>query len=102
MPKGAVLGGYNTSDGLMYVVSEAQVRYRTPAKLDDELQVRTRIVKVGGATLDFQQSVWREDTLIAEANVRVACADQASGRPRRLPSAVRDAIDQYSVGEPSR
>ena len=88
-----------SDDGLMYVVSEVSVRYRMSAMLDDELMVRSHIASVGGATLDFQQKIYRGDTLLVEGEIRVACVDQTSGRPRRLPRTVRDAICLSAGGD---
>ncbi|MEE4203450.1 MAG: tol-pal system-associated acyl-CoA thioesterase [Halieaceae bacterium] len=92
-------------DGLMYVVSEASVRYRSPARLDDMLQVTARVTELGAATLTFQQAVWREGAELASGEVRVACVDGASGKPRRLDATLRQrlmaAASNESVNESS-
>ncbi len=84
-----------TDDGMMYVVSEASIRYRSPARLDDELRVTAAISELGAATMMFTQAVRRGDEVLAEGEVRVACVDQASGRPRRLAKPLRERIHQF-------
>jgi len=68
-----------------YAVTDVQIRYRAPARLDDALVVRSRVTDVGAARCVIAQSVWREETLLTEGGVTVAFVDPA-GRPRRQPA----------------
>ncbi len=82
--------------GLLFVVSAAEVRYLRPARLDDALLIDVAIGKTGGASLEFLQTVRRDDapgTLLAEARFVVACVQAGSMRPRRLPDAVLRGLD---------
>lgn len=79
--------------GVMFTVAALQVDFRRPAKLDDLLTVRTRANAEGGATVEFVQEVWRSEPtqeLLATAQVRVACVDAVSFRPRRIPVSIRE------------
>ena len=73
------------SADLMFVVSDMQVRYRAPARLDDELEATARLLAVGGASLRLAQDVRRGGTVLAEAEVSLACVDPATLAPRRIP-----------------
>ena len=42
----------------------------------------------GAASMTLAQQAWREGTLLAEGEVRVACVDHGTFKPRRLPTAV--------------
>jgi len=76
----------------VYAVTDIAVRYRAPARLDDDLEVRSRLVQLGAARCVIAQSVWREDTELTQGNVTVAFLDSA-GRPRRQPA---DWIDRFN------
>ena len=78
--------------GAMFVVSEVQVRYLVPAKLDDLITVRLRLVELGKASLVLAQQAWRADTLLASATVRIGCVDATSLRPRRMPELVLNSL----------
>jgi acyl-CoA thioester hydrolase len=67
----------------MWVV-EIQIRYRKPAKSDDELTIVTRPLKKLRLSGILNQRVLRGNTEIAEAEVKWACVD-AHGRPVPLP-----------------
>ena len=76
--------------GIVFTVVSLNVDYRKPARLDDELTITCEPQAEGAVTLRFAQQIYRKDgagndTLLVEANVRVACVDAATMRPRRLP-----------------
>jgi acyl-CoA thioester hydrolase len=80
--------------GFVFAVVEVKVNYRRPARLDDELLVTCVPVPEGRASIRFKQVVLRknpgqgEDTL-ADGEVRVACVDAKSFRPRALPDFIK-------------
>lgn len=67
-----------------YVVADASIRYRAPAKLDDELIVVTRLEALRAASLVIQQRVMRGGEVLSEAVVTAAFVTP-DGRPRRQP-----------------
>jgi len=78
--------------GFVFAVVEVKVNYRRPARLDDELLVSCVPVPEGRASLRFRQTVTRADaTVLADGEVRVACVDAKTFRPRPLPDFVRPA-----------
>jgi len=80
--------------GFVFAVAEANVKYRKPARLDDELAVSCVPVPEGRVSIRFRQEISRvangtADTLLAEGEVRVVCVDAKSFRPRALPDFIR-------------
>jgi acyl-CoA thioester hydrolase len=71
--------------GAMFVVTDTTVRYRAPARLDDELRVTVALLQHGAASMTIAQQAWRGDTLLAEGEIRVGCVDGGTFRPRRIP-----------------
>ena len=80
--------------GLAFVVRDCTLSYKCPARLDDLLEVRSRFLDVGGASLSAEQLICHETTELARLDVRLACMD-GGGRPSRIPSALRDALTAY-------
>jgi acyl-CoA thioester hydrolase len=68
----------------VYVVSEANISYRRPAKLDDELVVLSEVREVKAASCLIHQRVMRGREVLAEAMIRAAFLSR-EGRPRRQP-----------------
>lgn len=72
--------------GVLFTVVDLALRFVKPARLDDLLQVEARVEEVGGASLLFaQQARNAAGELLAQGQVRVACVDAHSLKPRRLP-----------------
>jgi len=69
-----------------YAVADVHIRYRAPARLDDALLVRSRLVDYGAARCVIHQGVMCAETIVAQADVTVAFVDAATGRPRRQPA----------------
>jgi acyl-CoA thioester hydrolase len=80
-------------EGIVFPVRRCEIDYLRPARLDDEIQVRTRIEKLGGASMEMEQDIHRGDEALVRAKVRLACIGR-NGRPRRLPSTVRAALSE--------
>lgn len=77
--RGALEGGEG-----VYAVAELSVKYRSPAKLGDDLLVLTEIEAVRAASVLIHQRVMRGDELLADARVTAAFLTP-DGRPRRQP-----------------
>lgn len=77
------------SGGVAFVMRHVSVDYRRAAVLDDLLQVRTRVRKVGGATLEMAQTVLRGDEVLVEAVAKLACVSAETLRPARIPEGLR-------------
>jgi acyl-CoA thioester hydrolase len=76
------------TDGMAFVVKNANIDYVAPARLDDEIRLTTSIEKLGRASVQFVQQAWRGEQLLTTANVKVGCVDAKTMRPRSLPDAV--------------
>ena len=81
--------------GGMFVVSETQVRYLRPARLDDQLRVTARLEEAGRASMVIvQQALDQQGRLLSEGRIRIGWVDAASMTPTRIPPAVLQALQQ--------
>ena len=78
--------------GIIFVVASLTIDYRRPARLDDALVVVCDYEPDGAVCMRFNQRILRNDDVLIEASVRVACLDAASFRPKRLPAAIVTAM----------
>lgn len=90
---GCAYGELERREGIFFPVVEAGSRYLVPARYDDLLQVRTRLVRIGGARVRFEYELIRsdDDRLLATGFTEHASVG-AAGRPVRLPAALRDKL----------
>lgn len=75
--------------GAFIVVIDLNVRYRRPARYDDQLRLRTTLVKAGHVKLEHAYELFRVrgEELLATATTTLACVGR-DGRPRGLPEAL--------------
>jgi acyl-CoA thioester hydrolase len=75
--------------GVRLPVIETQVRYLKPARYDDDLEIRTQLAELNGASISFDYEVWRgTEGPLATARTSHASVN-GDGRVRRLPADVR-------------
>ena len=75
----------------VYVVAEAQIKYRASAKLDDELVVVSRVLEVRAASCVIHQRVMRGLEVLTDATVTAAFLSP-EGRPKRQP---REWVEKF-------
>lgn len=86
--------------GGMFVVTDAQLRYLRPARLDDELLVTAQLRETGRASLTIaQQALLKPEqmtdsspALLCEGTIRIGWVDGATLRPARIPSSLLELL----------
>ncbi|MDT9600922.1 tol-pal system-associated acyl-CoA thioesterase [Sphingosinicella rhizophila] len=68
----------------VYAVADVAIKYRRPAKLDDDLLILTDILEIRAASVLIHQRVMRGDEILADATVTAAFL-APDGRPKRQP-----------------
>ena len=86
------LGALEQSDGVVFVVRQAQVHFRRPARLDDLIEISAEPSRVGRAHMLFAQVIRRDNELLVEASVELACVNPRSWRPVGVQDHVRHAL----------
>lgn len=74
-----------------FVVRRIEIDFRKPARIDDVLEIITACAEVSAAALTLDQTVRRGEKALVTARVKVVLVSQ-SGKPLRLPEAVRGAL----------
>jgi acyl-CoA thioester hydrolase len=77
-----------------FMVSELGLRFMRAARIDDRLEVRTKVEMARGARIVCAQSIMRGNALILEAHVENVCVS-LDGKPRRLPAELVRRVSAY-------
>jgi len=86
-----LIDGSDNREPAAFVVRRMTFDFFRPARMDDLLEVETRVKEIGGASVTLIQTVTRDRNRIAEAEVTVVLIS-VSGKPLRLSQAVRGAF----------
>jgi acyl-CoA thioester hydrolase len=81
--------GYEVGSG-HFILARAEVDYRRPIVLHDDVRVMTRVSRVGNSSFRMVFEVWANGELAARGETIQVWLEQ--GRPSPLPEALRQAI----------
>ena len=94
--KGIEQQALRDASGGMFVVSDAQVRYLSPARLDDELFVTAKPMEIGRASMTIEQQAFLkmpgQPTLLCEATIRIGWINATTYKPARIPLTLLEAL----------
>ncbi len=77
------------SEHVAFAVRRMTVEFFLPARLDDLLEVRTKIVSMRGASLTFAQHIYNSRyELLSSADVLIACIEPSLMKPIALPKSI--------------
>jgi acyl-CoA thioester hydrolase len=87
----ALLAGGGGREPAAFVVRRMALEFLKPARIDEILEVTTRVGTMTAATLTLDQRISRGEVLLFTAEVMVVLMS-AAGKPLRLSGHLRDAL----------
>ena len=75
------------AQGIYFVVTKAEVRYKAPARYDEVLRLTTTVARQTHVRIDHTYELRREETLLAEAATTIACVGR-DGQVRQIPDSL--------------
>ncbi len=90
-----LMDGGGPGTGIALAVRQMAVDYLKPAGLDDLLEVHTRILEIGGASLRLQQLVRRGAEDLVHMQITLAGMNIMSKRAARLPAGFKERVQIF-------
>jgi acyl-CoA thioester hydrolase len=81
---------------VIFVVRNIAIQYKRSACFDEALTVTTAISKTGRSLLVFEQTIYRDNTVLTQATVEIVCVSASEYKPVSIPEPVRLAIQAIS------
>ena len=85
--------------GGMFVVTDAQLRYLRPVRLDDELLVTAQLQQAGRASFTIAQQAFikpthtsEQATLLCEGSIRIGWVEAATMASTRIPRSLLEKL----------
>jgi acyl-CoA thioester hydrolase len=72
------------------VITRVQVRYRSPARYDEILTLRTTVVRTTLVKIEHRYELLRDGLLLAEGETTLGCVGR-DGKVQQLPEFLRGA-----------
>jgi acyl-CoA thioester hydrolase len=75
--------------GVLFAVTRVRIDFLKPARFNDLIEVGVTLMDLGRASLQLAQGITRPpDGLLCRAEVRLACVDDMTFRPRPIPESL--------------
>lgn len=94
-----MIDGSDNREPAAFVVRRMTIDFLRPARMDDLLEVETRVKEMGGASVTLLQTIVGDGRRIFEAEVTVVLVS-VSGKPLRLSDRLRAAFSQHQAHAP--
>lgn len=78
----------------LFAVHSMQLNFRRPARFNDALTVKSELLAAGGASMQFEQLIFRDNELLCGATIRIASVDAQTFRPKPIPSFILSEIQR--------
>ena len=83
--------------GFDAVVAEANVRFRSPARFDDVLELQARVARIGNSSITTEIDVVRDGETLIEGWLRHVVVDTTTWGPTEIPDWVRSGMEKFQV-----
>jgi acyl-CoA thioester hydrolase len=95
----AAFGSYEAmlERGIDMVLAEATVRYRSPARFDQELRLEVTVTQLGTTSMKTSHRALRDGTLLVEGELRHVIVDRKSWSKTPIPDWTRTALAPWTV-----
>jgi acyl-CoA thioester hydrolase len=78
---------------IMFVVHRIDIQYKLPARFNDDLVVKSELLEIGSSKIEFRQMIYRDEKMLIDAHVDIACIDSEKFKPVRIPSTVKQTME---------
>ncbi|MBL6785088.1 MAG: tol-pal system-associated acyl-CoA thioesterase [Rickettsiales bacterium] len=79
------------SNNLFFIVKKVSVDYKSSCSLDDEIVVKTNILKINGASILLEQQIFLDDKLITDIDVLIVSVNDKN-RIVKLPEIIKKGL----------
>ena len=83
--------------GFDLVVAEASLRFRAPARYDEEIDLRIAVTGVGTTSFGTDFEVVRGAEVLLEGTMRHVCVDAQTWRKAELPEWMRSGVQRFTA-----
>jgi acyl-CoA thioester hydrolase len=88
------MAGLEEEEPTAWTLRSVSVEYLKPARLDDVIHVRSRLIGLTGARMRALQRITLGEALLVEGRIE-ACITTLTGKPRRLPKKVQETLAPF-------
>jgi tol-pal system-associated acyl-CoA thioesterase len=78
---------------ILFVVHSMQIQFKKPAKFNDMLEVSSQLINLRLGSFECQQKILRDEEVLIEAQVKIACVDALTFKPTGIPTQIKLSME---------
>ncbi len=78
--------------GMGFVVRDCHISYKSPAKLDDALNITCKITELKGVSLKMEQKLYHGDSILSEIEITLVFLSLPAMRPTKIPTEIINVL----------
>lgn len=82
--------------GIGFVVVHLAINYAKPARFNQLIEVRTRLIELGRASMTFAQEAVIDETIYVDGVVKVVCVDTTKMKSTAIPADILEEMQRES------
>ena len=80
-------------NGILIIVKSCNIEYKRPAKLEDQLEVKSSIISISNTSFKMKQKAYRDKELITDCEIHLVIVDE-KGKPIKIPEILKKKIKE--------
>ena len=78
--------------GIFIIVKSCNIEYKKPAKLEDQLEVKSNIISISNTSFKMRQQAYRDQELITYCKIHLVIVDK-KGKPTKIPDILKKKLE---------
>ena len=75
-------------NGILIIVKSCKIEYKKPAKLEDQLEIKSSIISTSKTSFKMKQKAYRGQELITDCEIHLVIVDK-KGKPSKIPNLLK-------------
>ena len=78
--------------GIFIIVKSCNIEYKKPAKLEDQLEIKSSIISMSNTSFKMKQRAFRDQELITDCEIHLVIVDR-TGKPSKIPNILKNKLE---------
>ena len=77
----------------LIIVKSCNIEYKKPAKLEDQLEIKSSIISISNTSFKMRQKAFRDSELITDCEIHLVIVDK-KGKPSKIPEILKKKLEK--------
>ena len=79
-------------NGIFIIVKSCNIEYKRPAKLEDQIEIKSNIISISNTSFKMRQKALRDNELITDCEIHLVIVDK-KGKPSKIPEILKKKLE---------